>query len=175
MKNVLWFVMDIDGTLTDGTLEYSSDGVDRKRFHAADGLGIVMARACGFRIAAISGRTSLSAHKRLTELKVDRIFEGIGDKALVLRVLLSDEGLAPDQVAYIGDDINDLPAFDVAGVRFAVGDASEILKRKADHVTVRNGGRGAVREAIETILKAQGRLDEAVEAYLNASHAGPRQ
>ena len=175
MKNVSWFVMDIDGTLTDGTLEYSSDGVDRKRFHAADGLGIVMARASGLRIAAISGRVSASAHKRLTELKADRIFEGVGDKAAVLRSLLADEGLAAEQVAYIGDDINDLPAFDVAGVRFAVADASEHLKERADHVTVHCGGRGAVREAIESILEAQGRLGEAIEAYLSAGRAGPRQ
>lgn len=175
MKDVTWIVSDVDGTLTDGCLDYGSDGVERKRFHAADGLGIVMAQASGLRVAVISGRTSAVVQRRMAELRVSRVYEGIGDKAHVLSGMMAELDLRPEQVAYIGDDVNDLPAFSVAGVRFAVSDASQVLKDAADHVTSRAGGHGAVREAIDRILLAQGRLDAAVESYLAASRIGPRQ
>jgi 3-deoxy-D-manno-octulosonate 8-phosphate phosphatase (KDO 8-P phosphatase) len=111
----------------------------------------------------------------MKELKVTRLYEGVGDKALILWEMMADLALTPEQVAYVGDDINDLPAFSVAGVRIAVADAALPLRSRAHFVTGKPGGRGAVREAIERILIAQGRYEMAVEAYLTQNRAGSRQ
>lgn len=167
MQDVKIIVLDIDGTLTDGTLQYGDNGVQSKAFHVADGLGIVMAMAVGLRVAVISGRTSRAAETRLTELDVTDFMQNCGDKAAAMQALLAKHGLRPGEAAYIGDDINDLPAFEVAGVRIAVANAAEHLKAKADWVTPRSGGQGAVRDAIEEILRRQGLLDAACAAYLS--------
>jgi len=169
MQRVKLIALDVDGTLTDGTLLYGSDGAQAKAFHVADGLGIVMAQAVGLHIAVISGRTSRAVETRLAELKVTDLVQNCGDKAAALTALMEKHGLRPEEAAYVGDDINDLPAFGVAGVKIAVADASEHLKARADWVTPRPGGHGAVRDAIEEILRRQGRLDEAVAAYLSST------
>ena len=166
MQNVKLIVLDVDGTLTDGTISYRDDGVQAKAFHVADGLGIVMAQAVGLRIAVISGRASRAVENRMVELKVTDLVQKCGDKAGAMRVLMSKYELQSNEVAYVGDDINDLPAFEVAGVKIAVANASDTLKTKADWVTPRSGGAGAVRDAIEEILRGQGRLEEAEAAFL---------
>ena len=166
MQNVKLLVLDVDGTLTDGTILYSDDGTQSKAFHVADGLGIVMAQSIGLRIAVISGRASRAVENRMAELKVADLVQKCGDKAEAMRVLMRKYKLHLYEVAYIGDDINDLPAFEVAGVKIAVANASETLKSKADWVTPRSGGAGAVRDAIEEILRRQGRLVEAERAFL---------
>lgn len=177
MQRIKLIALDVDGTLTDGTLLYRNDGGQAKAFHVADGLGIVMAQSIGLKIAVISGRTSRAVETRLAELGVTDLVQNCGDKAAALRQIMAKYELTPEETAFVGDDINDLPAFAVAGVKIAVADASETLKAKADWVTPRRGGAGAVRDAVEEILRRQGRLDEAVAAYLaGAKHTGaPRQ
>ncbi len=177
MHSIKLIALDVDGTLTDGTLLYGSDGGQAKAFHVADGLGIVMAQAMGLRVAVISGRSSRAVETRMAELKVTDLVQNCGDKAAALTQIRTKYDLRPDQTAFVGDDINDLPAFAVAGVKIAVADASETLKAKADWITPRRGGHGAVRDAVEEILRRQGRLDEAVAAYLTSvKHAeAPRQ
>ena len=166
MQNVKLIVLDVDGTLTDGTLLYGDGGGQSKAFHVADGLGIVMAQAVGIRVAVLSGRASRVVETRMAELGVEDVIQNCGDKAQVLNELLEKYHLRAKEAAYVGDDINDLPAFEAAGVKIAVANASEHLKARADWVTPRAGGAGAVRDAIEEILRRQGRLDEAVAAYL---------
>ncbi len=166
MQNVKLIALDVDGTLTDGTLLFGEDGARLKAFHVADGLGIVMAQAAGLRVAVVSGRTSQAVEKRMAELKVTDVVQDCGDKAAAMRALLKKYDLRPDQAAFVGDDVNDLPAFDAVGVKIAVADGVEHLKARADWVTPRAGGHGAVRDAIEEILRRQGRLDAAVAAYL---------
>lgn len=168
MQNVKLIALDVDGTLTDGTLLYSDDGVQAKAFHVADGLGIVMAQAIGLKIAVISGRSSRTVERRMTELKVTDLVQNCGDKAAALKNLLAKYDLNPNESAYVGDDINDLPAFSSVGVKIAVANAEGALKAQADWITPRSGGQGAVRDAINEILRRQGRLDEAVQAYLEA-------
>jgi 3-deoxy-D-manno-octulosonate 8-phosphate phosphatase (KDO 8-P phosphatase) len=172
MHDVLLIVLDVDGTLTDGTLLYAPDGTHAKSFHVHDGLGIVMAQAAGLRVAVLSGRTSRAVETRLAELKVGDVIQNCGDKAAAMRGLLGKYGLRPEQAAYVGDDLNDLPAFEAAGVRIAVADASQHLTARADWVTPRRGGAGAVRDAVEEILRRQGRLDAAVAAYLAHTRPG---
>lgn len=169
MQKVKLIALDVDGTLTDGTLLYDSAGGQAKAFHVADGLGIVMAQSLGLHVAVISGRTSRAVVARLAELKVKDLIQNCGDKAAALATLLDKYGLRPEEAAYVGDDINDLPAFRVAGTKIAVADASVLLKAQADWITPRPGGHGAVRDAIEEILRRQGRLEEAVAAYLMSS------
>jgi len=168
MQNVKLIALDVDGTLTDGTLLYSDNSVQVKAFHVADGLGIVMARVVGLKIAVISGRASRAVERRMAELKVADLVQNCGDKAAVLKDLLAKYELSPKEAAYVGDDINDLPAFAVAGVKIAVANAADALKAQADWITPRSGGQGAVRDAIDEILRRQGRLDEAIQVYLEA-------
>ena len=171
MQTIKLIALDVDGTLTDGTLLYNSDGGQSKAFHVADGLGIVMAQAAGLKIAVISGRSSGMVEARMAELKVTELVQNCGDKAAALTQIMAKYDLLPEETAYVGDDINDLPAFAVAGLKIAVADASETLKSQADWVTPRRGGAGAVRDAIEEILRRQGRLEEAVAAYLTRTQA----
>ncbi len=172
LQNVKIIVLDVDGTLTDGTLLYGDDGGHSKAFHVADGLGIVMAQAVGLRVAVVSGRTSRVVETRMAELHVEDLIQNCGDKAAALNGLLEKYHLRAKEAAYVGDDINDLPAFEAAGVKIAVANASAHLKAQADWVTPRAGGQGAVRDAIEEILRRQGRLDEAVAAYLARTKPG---
>ena len=169
MQTIKLIVLDVDGTLTDGTVNYSDTGVQFKSFHVADGLGIVMAQAVGLRIAVISGRSSKAVEQRMAELKVTDLVQNCGDKAAALKLLLTQYALKPEECAFVGDDINDLPAFEVVSVKIAVANASETLKARADWITPRPGGAGAVRDAIEEILRRQGRLSDAVEAYLKSA------
>jgi 3-deoxy-D-manno-octulosonate 8-phosphate phosphatase (KDO 8-P phosphatase) len=169
MENIKLIVLDVDGTLTDGIIHYDSAGSEHKHFHAGDGLGIVMALAVGLKVAIVSGRRCAAGERRMEELKVGDVLQGIGDKGPALRMLMAKYNLIPEEVAYVGDDINDLPAFEVVGVCIAVADAAAPLRRIANYVTPRPGGHGAVRDAIEEILRRQGRYDEAVTLYLERS------
>lgn len=172
MQKVKLVVLDVDGTLTDGTLLYDTGGGQSKAFHVADGLGIRMALTVGLQIAVVSGRTSRAVEVRLAELGVTDLVQNCGDKAAALLTLRAKHSLRLEEIAFVGDDINDLPAFGVVGTKIAVADASSYLKAVADWITPRPGGRGAVRDAIEEILRRQGRLDEAVAAYLSQSKQG---
>lgn len=162
--------MDVDGVLTDGRIGWSavSSGelCESKTFSVRDGLGIGLARAGGLEIAWITGRSSAVVAKRAQELKVTHLRQGARDKSRLLAALAAELGLPREAVLYIGDDVNDLLAFEAAGVRVAVADAEEIVRRTADWITQARGGEGAVREVIEGVLAAQGLLDEARTRFL---------
>jgi 3-deoxy-D-manno-octulosonate 8-phosphate phosphatase (KDO 8-P phosphatase) len=166
MKEVRLIVFDVDGTLTDGVVHFDDEGREHKHFHIADGLGFRLAEAAGIKIAIVSGRKSNAVSRRMNRLPAEDVLQAVGDKAAALRDLMKRHDLTPAQVAYVGDDLNDLLAFDAAGVRIAVANAAPELKRRADYITVRSGGQGAAREAIETILRAQGRYETAIAQYL---------
>lgn len=166
MKDVRLIVFDVDGTLTDGVVHIDDEGREHKHFHIADGLGFRLAEAAGIKIAIISGRKSRAVERRMNRLPADDIMQGVGDKAEALRELMARHDLTPAQVAFVGDDLNDLLAFDAVGVKIAVANAAPELKRRADYITSRAGGFGAARETIEAVLRAQGRYDAAVAQYL---------
>jgi len=169
MKDVRLIVFDVDGTLTDGGVYYGPNGEEQKRFHIADGLGFRLAHFGGIQTAVISGRNSEAVKVRMESLGVSDILQGVADKRAAVDSLKAKYGLCDSEVAFAGDDINDLPAFDGAGVRIAVANAAYLLKQRADFVTRASGGSGAAREAIEKILEAQGRLQDAVDAYLKSA------
>jgi 3-deoxy-D-manno-octulosonate 8-phosphate phosphatase (KDO 8-P phosphatase) len=166
MKDVRLIAFDVDGTLTDGGVYFGPHGEEHKRFNIADGLGFRLALSAGFKLGIVSGRKSEQVRNRMEALGVTEILQGIDNKRDALLQLMAKHDLAPEQVAFVGDDINDIPAFEAVGVKIAVANAVQYVKNRADYVTHAFGGNGAGREAIEAILTAQGRLEAALEQYI---------
>lgn len=156
---------DVDGVLTDGSVVFDNQGIETKKFHIADGLGIQLWRRAGYRFGMITGRSSHIVRLRAAELGVELVRQGVEDKLTVVQQVVAELRLRMNQVCFIGDDLPDLAVVQQVGMGVAVADACDELRRAAQFVTKRAGGRGAVREAIETILKAQGRWDDIVQRY----------
>ncbi len=148
-------VLDVDGVLTDGRLEYGAAGEGPKRFFVQDGLALVAARRAGLSIAVISGRASAAVTRRLSELGISEVHQGIGDKLAVLDALMDRNKVKPGEVAVMGDDLPDLPLMRRAGFALAPADAVPEVRRAAGWVARRPGGAGAVRDAVEMLLKAR--------------------
>ena len=165
LAKIKLLAMDVDGTLTEGEM-ILLDGRQIKLFNVYDGLGIRLAMNIGMGIAWITGNTSDAVAERAASLGVTDVYQGARFKTEALDDLVARYGLRLDEIAYMGDDLNDLPAFDHAGLAIAVANATSEVQARADMVTQRGGGHGAVREVIETILKARGDWDAAVKAYL---------
>lgn len=175
LARVKLLALDVDGTLTDGGVYYGDSGAELKRFHIQDGLGIVLAGFVGLRIAWITGRTSAVVERRAQELGVTTLRQGVKDKAVAMVELADQQRVPLTEIAYMGDDLNDLPALNRVGVPIAPANAVEEVRRIAQVVTERSGGDGAVREAIDLLLKTRGDYDIAVGLYLNTLTApGPR-
>lgn len=155
-KSVRALILDVDGVLTDGFLHYLPDGTETKTFHVRDGLGIKMLIANRVRVAIISGRSSEVVTRRAYELGVDPVVQDVADKVAALDAVLAELDCPEEHTAYIGDDLPDLPLLRRAGLGFAVADAAPEVRARADVVLRNGGGRGAVREACELILRAQG-------------------
>ena len=172
LAHVRLLALDVDGTLTDGAVTFYSGDAESKTFHVHDGLGMVMASLVGLRVVWITGRVSPTVERRARELGIAHLRQGVRDKAAVLTEIAATLGVPMAEVAYMGDDWNDLPAFAVAGVRVAPADAAPELLETAQFVSRKNGGRGAVREVINAILTVQGRYDTARTLYL-ASLSAP--
>lgn len=164
-------VMDVDGVLTDGRMVLSDSGEELKLFHTHDGIGIGLAHRAGLRTAMITGETSPIAKARGAKLGVEAVVLGARRKGDALDALMSETGLSAEQVAYIGDDLLDVPALQRAGLAIAVADAVPEVKAVAHVVTKARGGHGAVREAIELILRARRSWDATVSGFL-AEHGG---
>ena len=158
---------DVDGVLTDGTLVVHSDGSESKNFNSLDGHGIRLWIRAGLKVAFITGRYSEPVNSRARELGVDYVFQNCHNKLPVLIELMQKLGLAARQVAFIGDDLPDLPPMRHVGFAVAVANAVLELKQHADYVTVRPGGSGAVREVIEYVLKNTGRWQQLMQRYLS--------
>ncbi|NGP52200.1 HAD hydrolase family protein [Thioalkalivibrio sp. XN8] len=148
-------VFDVDGVFTDGRIWLGSDGVEYKSFSVRDGYGIKALLAAGVEVAIISGRDSPAVNKRMGELGVTRVIQGRDDKATVLEQLLRETGIPAAEVAYLGDDIPDVPAMQMVGLPATVADAQAEALAASDWVSSRPGGRGAVREFCELLLGAR--------------------
>lgn len=148
-------VLDVDGVLTDGRLYFSARGEETKVFHVRDGAGIVQLRNAGLQIAVISGRNSAAVERRMHELGVTWVKQGIDNKLAALHELLEVLAIGPQAVACVGDDTPDLPLLETARLGVAVADAHPAVKAAAHYVTQNAGGRGAVREVCDLILQAR--------------------
>ncbi len=158
-------LLDVDGVLTDGRITYTDAGDEIKRFHVRDGSGLKIWKSIGGRTAIHSGRTSKAVERRGQELGIDALELGQPDKAPAFARLLAKFDLAPEQVCGVGDDLPDLPVLVRCGLSIAVADACPELRAAANFVTTAPGGAGAVREAIEWLLKLRGEWDRVVEGF----------
>ena len=159
-------MFDVDGVLTDGRLYFLEDGSEFKTFNTLDGQGIKMLINSGVRTAIISGRKTPVVERRAQNLGIQHLYQGREDKLDVLDELLAELGLTYEQVAYLGDDLPDLPVIRRVGLGMAVASANEFVREHAHGVTQARGGEGAAREFCELIMRGQGTLDAAQSAYL---------
>jgi len=155
-RAIAWLVLDVDGVLTDGRLWFTESGETLKAFDVRDGLGIQLLAAGGVEVAVLSSRASEIVRRRAEEIGIREIVQGAADKGAAFDALLARRGLAAREVAYVGDDLLDLPVFARCGLSFAPADAVADVRRRADVRLAARGGRGAVREAAERLLRARG-------------------
>jgi 3-deoxy-D-manno-octulosonate 8-phosphate phosphatase (KDO 8-P phosphatase) len=166
LSKIQLLALDVDGVLTDGTIIVNADGSEGKHFSVLDGHGIRMWRRAGLKVALISGRKSEPTQRRAEQLQIEYVFEDCHYKLPVFEEFLPQAGLLPENVAYVGDDLPDVPLMRYVGFGVAVANAVDEVKRYADYVTTRTGGRGAVREVIEYILKNTDKWQELMKRYL---------
>ncbi|PID63773.1 MAG: hypothetical protein CR974_01390 [Gammaproteobacteria bacterium] len=164
-KDIKLVILDVDGVLTDGRLFFFDSG-EYKAFNSRDGLGIALLIKADIDLAIISGNRSASVTQRLKKFGITHIHQGVEDKTEAYQKIKAALSLEDDEIAYMGDDLIDLPVMTQVGLPTAVADADDFVKQHALWVSQYGGGKGAVRELCELILRAQGRLDEFREGYL---------
>ena len=155
ISNIKLVILDVDGTLTDGGVYIDNKGVESKKFNIKDGAGIVLAEQAGIEFMILTGRKSYCVEHRANELKIKYVFQGIADKLSYLQQFLSQHRLSPCDVAYIGDDVNDLECMHIVGFTACPADAVKEVRQRCDFVSCYNGGQGAIREVCDMILKSK--------------------
>jgi 3-deoxy-D-manno-octulosonate 8-phosphate phosphatase (KDO 8-P phosphatase) len=165
-RNIRLAIFDVDGVLTDGALYLTDSGEEIKAFNSLDGHGMRMLRESGVTLALITGRTSRCVEARARNLGIERVYQGVDDKAAAFAALLDACKLEHTAAAYMGDDVVDLPVLCRCGLALTVPAAPLLVKQHADYVTQAGGGRGAAREACELIMHAQGTLEPRLRSYL---------
>lgn len=166
IERIKLLILDVDGVLTDGRLYFDNVGNEYKCFHARDGHGLKLLQQTGVEIAVISGRSSNSVLLRMQSLGITHVYQGYEDKRSAFADVLKNLQLSPEQVAYAGDDLLDLPIMTRVGFAIAVKDANFMVKKYADWHTTEQGGLGAVREVCDVIMSVQGNLDTILASYL---------
>ncbi len=160
-------VLDVDGTLTDGGITYSNSGDELKTFDVADGLAIATwTKKLGKKAAIITGRNSLIVERRAKDLKIEHLYQGVHNKDEVLEKILEEEGISWSEVAAIGDDLNDYNMLKKAGISFTPANGSKYIKKIVNIQCNSYGGKGAVREMIEHIIKEDGIEEDFIKAWL---------
>ncbi|MEE9613382.1 MAG: HAD-IIIA family hydrolase [Thermodesulfobacteriota bacterium] len=165
VKAVKLLILDVDGVLTDGRISYTEQGDEIKSFHAHDGHGIKFLVKAGIECAIITVRSSGIVKRRAGELGIKFVYQGVENKDDAFEEILGKLGITPPEAAYIGDDLPDLPVLTRVGFSASVSDAVGEVRARADYVTERPGGRGAVREVAELILRTQGKWDQLVSGH----------
>jgi 3-deoxy-D-manno-octulosonate 8-phosphate phosphatase (KDO 8-P phosphatase) len=158
-------IFDVDGVLTDGSLFYGDDGQEYKSFNSRDGHGIKMLRDSGVEVAILTARTSKVVQHRARNLGIARIVQGAHDKLAAYEILLKEAGFKPEEIAYMGDDLVDLPVLRRCGLACTVPDAPDAVKARSHYVTCAAAGRGAAREVCELIMQAQGSWEAQLAQY----------
>ncbi len=159
-------IFDVDGVLTDGSLYLGDDGQEYKAFNSQDGHGLVMLQQTGVTVGIITGRTSQVVEIRMRSLGIQHLYQGQRDKRPAYTELKQTLGVTDAEVAYVGDDVVDLPVMSQVGLAIAVQDAHSFTRQHAHWVTTAAGGKGAAREVCELIMQAQGHLDTHLQSYL---------
>lgn len=165
LKEIVLLVLDVDGVLTDGKIIIDDLGNESKHFHVRDGHGLKLLMRGGVDVVLLTGRTSEVVKLRADELGIRDVYQGAKDKARVLEKILDKKGLPGERIAYVGDDVVDIPVFRMVGFSAAVADSPGYVRERADYVTEKRGGEGAVREICEMILAARGAWATVTERY----------
>ncbi|KAB2968889.1 MAG: HAD family hydrolase [Thermoanaerobaculia bacterium] len=160
-----WLLLDVDGVLTDGRLWFGAEGESLKAFHVRDGMAIRLAQRAGLAVGLLSGRSSAVVERRALDLGLDAVILGHEDKRESFAAFLAERGLEPEQVAYVGDDLPDLPVIAACGVSFAPADAAAEVRERAEFILSARGGEGAVREAVENLLRWRGAWASVLDAF----------
>lgn len=168
MQAIKLLVLDVDGTLTDGGLYLDAAGNEMKKFSVRDGAGLMLARAAGMQVMILTGRKSEPVRRRAAELHLDHCVQGCKDKKAYLAGFMAQNGLDAAQVGYVGDDWNDLAAMSLCGFVACPADADPLVRERANLVCPGRGGEGAVRQAVEHLLRAQGRFETVLNAVFGA-------
>lgn len=164
-KRIKLLILDVDGVMTDGSIILDNEGNEFKAFHVRDGHGIKMLQKAGVKVAIITGRHSKIVERRAHELGITEVYQRCHIKSVAYEHLLEKMSLKDIEIAYIGDDVVDIPIFKRVGFSVAVADATDETKAEAMMVTKNRGGRGAVREVCEFILKSKGKWQELMDEY----------
>lgn len=159
-------IFDVDGVLTDGSLFLGDDGLEYKAFNSHDGHGMKMLQQSGVDIAIITGRTSKVVEYRMASLGINHVYQGQLDKNIAFRDILDRLSISTEEIAYVGDDVVDLPVMTKVGLAIAVENAHPMVKQHAHWTTPRSGGRGAARDVCELLMEAQGKLHNKLQSYL---------
>jgi 3-deoxy-D-manno-octulosonate 8-phosphate phosphatase (KDO 8-P phosphatase) len=164
-KKVKLLLLDVDGVLTDGRIIYDSQGRDLKFFDVHDGMGVHALYRCGIKTVLITAKGSKAIRPRARDMQVLEIYENISPKSAILKRIIDKYKLGPEEICFVGDDLVDLGLMKLVGFPVAVFNACPEVKQCASYITIRQGGRGAVREMAELILKAKERWDEVIQHY----------
>lgn len=168
MKDIRLLLLDVDGVMTDGVIAYDNNGVETKHFHVRDGHGLKLLQRAGIEVGIITGRESALVEMRAAELGIFRVFQGAKNKLEPYEQILTQSGFKDHQVAYVGDDLIDLPVLRRVGFAVAVADAASELRPYVDYITSTSGGQGAVREVCDLILKQSGKWEQVTARYFEA-------
>jgi 3-deoxy-D-manno-octulosonate 8-phosphate phosphatase (KDO 8-P phosphatase) len=167
LSRIKLLLLDVDGVMTDGRIIFDSQGGETKAFDVKDGHGIKLVQRAGIRVGIITGRQSAIVDRRAAELGIELVYQGAKDKTLPFREILQKLSLRPEEVAYVGDDVVDLPVMRQVGFAATVADAVDEVKDTAHMVTRLGGGRGAVREICDYLLKESGRWEAVTRRYFS--------
>ncbi|KQC07304.1 MAG: 3-deoxy-D-manno-octulosonate 8-phosphate phosphatase [Smithella sp. SDB] len=170
LKKIKLLILDVDGVMTDGSIIMDDEGHELKSFNVRDGHGIKILQRFGVKVAILTGRKSKVVEYRAKDLEIKDVYQGALNKKEIFEKILSKHKLSTDEVAYLGDDIVDIPVLKRVGFSVAVDDALDVVKKSVDYVTKNSGGRGAVREVCEMILQVQGKWSEVVAKYEFEEH-----
>ncbi len=173
--NLKMLLLDVDGVLTDGGIILIGQDQEAKRFDVQDGMGITLARAAGLKIGIVTSRTSSPVERRAKELKIDELFQGAQRKTEALEHLVNKHHINRTQVAYIGDDIQDIAIMEQVGMPIAVQNAVKAVKERSVYVTEACGGHGAVREAVEWLLDLRGDKDRVLASFIGHAPGSSEQ
>ena len=165
IRRIRFLILDVDGVLTDGGIIIDDDGRETKRFDVRDGHGLKMLMRCDVEIILLTGRKSKVVEHRARDLGISEVYQGVWNKLEVFEEILMKKNVTAQEVAFVGDDVVDVPVLRRVGVSFAVADALEAVKKVVHYITENPGGRGAVREICEIIIKAKGRWPDATARY----------
>jgi 3-deoxy-D-manno-octulosonate 8-phosphate phosphatase (KDO 8-P phosphatase) len=165
LKKIKMLILDVDGVMTDGRIIMDDTGRETKNFNVRDGHGLKVLQRFGVKVAILTGRKSKVVEHRAKDLEIKYVYQKVYNKKEVFQSILKKQKLTADEVAFIGDDIVDIPVLKMVGFSVAVADALDVVKKSVNYVTENQGGNGAVREICEMILKAQGKWPEIAARY----------